>query len=65
MEIRCSVGACVGRDKWYELLQEQKNGEDIVVNCKMNEAVYLYKCTQCRVILPDRAAKFVMGVSIN
>ncbi|XP_062516346.1 uncharacterized protein LOC134191746 [Corticium candelabrum] len=41
-------------------LVEQKNGEDIVVNCKMNEAVYLYKCTQCRVILPDRAAKFVM-----
>ena len=32
-----------------------------MVSAKKNEVVYLYKCRQCTVTLPDKTAKLIVG----
>jgi hypothetical protein len=44
---------------------QERIGEEILVNAKKNEVVYLYKCRECTVTIPDKAAKFVIGMVIR
>ncbi|XP_062509750.1 uncharacterized protein LOC134185882 [Corticium candelabrum] len=41
-------------------LLEERVGEQLVVSAKKNEVVYLYKCRQCTVTLPDKTAKLIV-----